>query len=1223
MSGFGSRRNPAAHKQSRRPAASFTLDQVIHTLESAGIPFKIEGRQINADLSGSGHHHIKIAPARGLYLDSTSGKGGTIASLLRQFGVEVPAGAQAPVHPANGGHGSSSTSDEDARRIWNAGWTCTHAQDMPGGWDKGLNAAQKGLRRTKLESQRDTVRAYLTARLGLDHLDHWSRQVRIGKNGLMLNPMHNAGVITGIQRTFFDESGQKSQRKMLGPQGITFCPVPPGVVAPRDLGIGAVKLAGEGWETVAATVQAAGWPGISCQYDGGVVKWANEQALQAKSMTTDQFAQVPAAVFLVDRDASGAGQNASARAVKILRAAGLKAYYAIPPVPDHGGPKGGFKGSDWGDYPKEGLSCEVLAAHLALAIANGDQEMPEIDEPGMALPAQVQIHAWRPSGNPQAPAPSGPTHEVRAGLQTALQQTVSSYLEWMKDKDAPFAPVLMMPTTGTGKSTAAKALTQHVELRTEGGRVCVFVPDHSQADEYAAEGFFHFWGRNPEPTHCGYCPNHVTAQDAMEKGHISQAEVCKSCSNGFAWQIDYYTDGKGKDTGSAAEKVAKAKSMLANRGLDWKKVTPCIWQSHLRDALDAQFVVAASGSYSHSLTRDSLVIFDEHFEPGKGVNVTLQDIDHWSRRNQSIIDRLSLVEAGFGGADEGRAEALASHRQAGQFFKSVAVAMAGWVGKTGAISVDAVLLEAIQGILEAAKKSSKAEIALAGWEKLQFNVAGEMSDNPLRAAHAIAESLKFGDGYVADGQLVVASSLPVMERLAGGQPTVIMDATPDPVIVDVVQAQGGQIINAIAHQNVRIVRYPTRFWGLTALNPRRTGAKRRGKEIQKYQEMMNYHGEDAAFLFHKKAADELIGEVEADGQKYKTRIDGGPVEMLGYWGKHHRAHNAWSGKSLVIVGSFFPPLEAQRSMYQVSRIAALSAGANPENWPVWQDGMQNIADEWISEGDTEVRCHLPLPTDQRIREWLLSRITAETVQAIGRARGANAEKPVDIYIYGGVPLFGLWQHGLAVASASYEADPECLGPTREDCWEDIQEVRAESFADLDKLAGKVIARGGIVTRDALENAAVAVDDQSVEIGESYLFHPSNNIYTRVEQIEKPQISMHHPRVVREWIASRMPILSGHLSARGRNGALVKAAQAAAQRFGEEMAREALQIAESLFKITGGNEARIAEIARETQDYHNASEVEQAAAGVLIETLDPPPDETVTGEGERMIAGVQS
>lgn len=1193
----------------RKPAKSFSIAQVADALANKGIPHKIEGHQVNADLTGSGHHHIKITPAKGLFIDAATGKGGTVSALLRKIGSYVPSdtpqAAQAAAHPANGGKQGRDTTDA-AKKIWNAGWTCTHASDLPGGWDNGLASGKKGAVRERVEHHRDIMRGYLAARLGPDNLDHWSRQVRISADGLMLTPMRQNGVITGIQRTYFDESGAKTERKMLGQHGVHALTPPPGI-APRDLGVGKCILIGEGWETTAAAVQAAGWSGIVAYDAGGLVKWAEAQAGQAKTLTAEQIAAVPAAVFLVDRDVSGTGQKASARAVLILRAAGLKAFFAMPPAPAHGGPKGGAKGSDWGDYPREGIAADVLAAHLALAIAHGDREMPAMEDLGAAQ-CEAKSTPWRPAVAPQSPAQSGPTGEVRDGLQTALQQTVADYISWLSDTDKPFAPVLMQPTTGTGKSTAAKALSKSIEIRMAGGRVCVFVPDHDQADGYENEGFFHFYGRNPEPTHPGFCPAHEMVKEAMEKGHISQAEVCRRCNNGYRWTIDYYSEKEGP-----CEKVETAKKKLSARGLDWKKVIPCRWQTHLRDALAAPFVVAASGSYSHSLTRDSLVIFDEHFEPGKGINVTLQDVDHWAKRNQSIITHLE---------NSGDPEALERHRQAGDFFKSVAQAMAAWVGKTGAISVDPDLLSAISGILEAAKKSRKDDVDLAAWESLKFDAAGELADNPLRAAHAIAESLKFGDGYVHDGQLVVAASLPVMERMATGEPTVIMDATPDPVIVDVVQAQGGRVVNAIAHQNVRIVRHPTRFWGLTPLNSQRSGPDRVVREAERYTSLIDHYHQKTeygktAFLFHKKAWDTLnLGD-------FVTNPDGDPVAYkafpyikLGcfdYWGRGHRAHNRWTNKALVIVGSFFPPLEAQRSMYQVSRIAALSAGADAESWPVWPDDMEMIKDAWVCEGSHDVPCRLPLPADIRIRAWLLTRITAETVQAIGRARGANAENTIDVHIYGGVPLHGLWQHGLAVAA--YEADPECLGKTKAEHMEAMAGVRQDSLARCDALAARVIAKGQTVTRQAMvdEVARPGEDDESHLWGGGIYIHST-----------PPQMEMPDTAVVQEWIATRMPVLSSHLSTKGRNGGLVKAAQSAARRFGEEMAQEALQVAEALFKGTGGDEARIVEIARETQDYHNASKVEQAAAGVLIDMLDPSPGEAMTSVvGALMVAGVPS
>jgi hypothetical protein len=292
---------------------------------------------------------------------------------------------------------------------------------------------------------------------------------------------------------------------------------------------------------------------------------------------------------------------------------------------------------------------------------------------------------------------------------------------------------------------------------------------------------------------------------------------------------------------------------------------------------------------------------------------------------------------------------------------------------------------------------------------------------------------------------------------------------------------------------------------------------------------------------------------------YQVLKDGGPTESLGYWGKHHRAHNGWSLKPLVIVGSFFPPMEAWRAEYQCSRIAALSAGANPENWPAWQDGMEMVKDEWICEGSHEVRCSLPLAADGHIRTWLLNRVTSETVQAVGRARGANAENTIDVHIYGGVPLHGLWQHGLTVDS--YQDDPECLGQTKADHMDAMRGQRDASLGRCDALAARVIAKGQTVTRQAMEDEVNVLLDEAARPGEddeSHLYGGGIYILSTPVQIEMP-----HPDVVKEWIATRMPVLSRHLSTKGRNGALVKAAQSAARRFGEEMVGEAMDIAETL------------------------------------------------------------
>jgi hypothetical protein len=89
-------------------------------------------------------------------------------------------------------------------------------------------------------------------------------------------------------------------------------------------------------------------------------------------------------------------------------------------------------------------------------------------------------------------------------------------------------------------------------------------------------------------------------------------------------------------------------------------------------------------------------------------------------------------------------------------------------------------------------------------------------------------------------------------------------------------------------------------------------------------------------------------------------------------------------------------------------------------------------------------------------------------------------------------------------------------------------------------------------------------------------------------------------VVQEWIAARMPVLSSHLSTKGRNGGLVKAAQSAAKRFGEEMLVEALNLAES-FMTSGFSTDKMTDLAWQTVE-GNSPDSDIIAARLILEAL---------------------
>ncbi|PKY11515.1 hypothetical protein B1757_04700, partial [Acidithiobacillus marinus] len=667
-------------------------------LDSAGIPCRRVGKEIEADFDQSGHLSYKLNPRKGVYF-STTGKKGKIASLLRSHKLPDTAytGQASALPKKNIGI---------ARHIWSSGWTCTHRQDMPVDWDKGLNASQKGAVRIKHAEEREAVITYLTARLGPEHVEeHWLRQIRIARDRLgqimMLVPMYKDGEVVGIQRTYLTPNGKKIVRKMLGQKGVLPLSAPTGVNPAQLAGVRNM-LIGEGFETVAAAIQTAGYGGIVCFDAVGLTVWAESQARVAAEQSKEQLDNTPTATILADNDESQTGQKASAKAVRALRKAGLKAHFALPPLPENGGPKGGPKGSDWGDYPQEGLSHAMLA-HLQMAVSNGDSEMPVLDADDDAKRAELEeTHdfTWLRLAENLADFPVTDTVEqVRDNLKTDFQKLVEDYLDWwgsQRDAKDPslFQPVLFQITTGAGKSRYLKKLITNLPLRKAGVRVCVGVGDHAQAAEFEAVGYFHFWGRQPNEEKCpaAYCPAHEDLAKAVDREHIPQAEYCNSCPHGIAWSIEKVRakleDGNVSSqtqVDDLEERIQQLVALLLRMGLDPGDVLPCPWQQHLKSAMDAQFVVMHHLSYSDSLVNNALYFADESFDIGKTVTINLGDIAQWAKELDGQVRHFSVHPPL---ADEGRETQVKKARMAMQM---LADRMAYWAGqgKSGAVELDA------------------------------------------------------------------------------------------------------------------------------------------------------------------------------------------------------------------------------------------------------------------------------------------------------------------------------------------------------------------------------------------------------------------------------------------------------------------------------------------------------------------------------------------------------
>ena len=820
-----------------------------------------------------------------------------------------------------------------------------------------------------------------------------------------------SGDLVGVQR----EWGRGHKNKKM--QGRHMVPVNP--ASPDVLHSGYVRFPGkrdtlyicEGQVTTAAVAAATGQRTVALFDTAGMAKPPRPMVARA---IRDGATQI-----IVASDGGVGGIKAALEGIHIMQTWGLKIpiVWTVPP-----------EGQDWADIlEREGQD----AVRAALVAGERPIPAPEVSAVASATGAVWSIKPWRQSASPVLPCEAIPVEQARIILKDGVRAMVADYCDWLAQIDErkeqqkkgrlPTArPWLFRPTTGTGKTTEIKALIRNSEIHEAGGGVLGLVPTHEQADAYENDGWWHYYGRSPDSECPGYCPNHAALMEAVEAHHIPQAEFCHKCPNGLKWA------GKIEDLaemGYTGEKLAK--------------IEACVWQQHLRDTLAARFVVAPIASFSETLAgwaadgldasgekamRPRLVTVDEHVQMSMPVEVGLPDIDLWARRTSDTLRMLEIAQARAGivsmvhgdsqfeaikKAQDERREQIIALRAALNLFQVLASEMARMVGKEGRITVAPALLDAVQKVLEADDE----DVTL--WERLEFSKCGKLSMVPLRAAWAVRQTLKFADGHVKDGKIHISGVRPIADRI-GKHPIAFFNATPDPVIVSAVRAHGGQVVDVIAQQHVRIIRRPSRFWGLKS-SGKRAAPEERERAIEQYRALRKLHP-DAVFLVHKKVRDHLDPKHKEEG--------------LGHWGADHRAHDRWAERDIVIVGSFFPPMDTWRGLYQAARVAALTAGANPTDWPEWPDDLQMEQGAWINEGTHEVQSRLPLPTDPRIRAWLLHTITAEVVQAIGRARGANRDPahPSTITIYGGVPLAGLGEYGMTIDS--YETDDQAIGPSR-------------------------------------------------------------------------------------------------------------------------------------------------------------------------------------------------
>lgn len=1033
-------------------------------------------------LKGEGLDAISIHAQSGGWRDHRNGEHGNFRALAEKLKLEVSdfylsAAPAHPVEPQDAEAASKRRKQQWARTQWARGVSAVKPP-RPHGWSQAAwDKDQK-----KYQDCRDAIYDYLLSR-GLDPLPllpmirfstkfHSELDMEMRDQGAdfwFMIPMYEIGKpqipgnICGVQRTYLTFASDKYHpvekigRAMLGTKGVTeLLPMPtsnpislPNVQNHQVLGIG------EGFETVASFVQVVGHGGIICWDWSGLKLWT--------SMTIPRE-NTPVIAFLVDRDKSETGQRESAAGVRRITAQEHgQAVYLLPPAciqPDAKGNR------DWNDLLRQSpdeFAAEIVRAwhksdeNLALAPSPRNGEVVAVTDGQGPSDAEVA----------QTIAEAVARHAAGEALKLGIAEYESAYekyrelmVQWSgmepeERKEKHFKkpvqpPLLIKVTTGVGKSHQIRELIQSTELP-----LLILTRTHDLAKEYEAAGAFRYHGRSepaiPAPAdrytmgfvrenHGDFkasdCFKYSVVQITSENNHVPALTACRECEHGRKFIIDNYHE--------KSEPYKDAVQWFSRNPVSPENVPACLWLSHQMRASHARIVVAPAASFSDSLatwqTEDGavprLIIVDEMPDLAREIRAHSGDIGLAVANAQKAIEYikahaddekpgglLAAVENAGGKPD---AEALIADLHAAiDLFGDVAAWLGGAMDKgiqsvpdEICIKVDALHVDWLPG-------------ATARWEKAEIRY-GREPFVPLRMAKAMIESIQTRTALAEKGILHIRETTKLGEHILHGKPCILLDATPSRAVETIVTAKNGQIVHAIAKQHINLVHYHQFLHGRTW----KTKEHQRDElaRLMTLREQMSAETGNTPNVLTYMPHCTLAG----------TQEDA----AWGYFGRDDVGQDRWKAQDLLIYGGpLFSPT-TQAVTYNTELMLMRLAGM--ENLPDWSCEIERRQE--ITVGDKRVESKAPLPTDTYLRDWVLGDYGRRIAQAIGRVRGvwASADKPINVWIAGGLPLAGLAEHGITVNEYRQEKLIDLRDEKHREAIEKVQvAVAALQAADAD------------------------------------------------------------------------------------------------------------------------------------------------------------------------------
>jgi hypothetical protein len=1035
-------------------------------LAAAGICFR-GGRWLR--LRGADLDAISVNAASGAWKDHRSGDHGNFHALCQKLGID-----HGGIHIDSAAiHGATTQQEKAARKsmqwaktVWNRGIPAVQPK-RPAGWAQEAWDADQ----SQYSDHRETIYDYLSSRglypIQFMHLIRIQHELNprykdgkpdnvdaemedAGADFAFLMPMYTIGKaeipenICGIQRTFLSfpidyQPVKKIGRAMLGRKGITtLSPTGKPVLLPES---GPVIGSGEGFENVAPFVQIMRRPGAVCWDWSGLKAWSESLAPREDS---------PTIAFLVDSDKSETGQRESAAAVRrIMAHEHGKAVYLLPPESIQPDDKGN---RDWSDLLRQ--SPDYFAAEIVHAWHKSDENL-----------------ALTPASNDTPAITRGPKDaEIAQAIAEAVERNIAfqraesavrdympkykEHIEKIRDwknipeeerkekklKKPKLPPLLVKVTTGVGKSHLIREIVQAFKDVP----LLILTRTHDLAEEYAKVGAFHYHGRSmPDapPMH----KNGYTIFDLLEKGaifktsdcfkypivelvaaknHAPSTTACRECTYGKKYILETYHE--------ESEPFKKANEWFLSNSIIADSVPACPWLYHQSDAARAKVVVAPYASYSDTLaqyrtperTLERLVLVDEVPDLTRQIRATSDDMGVYAQKCVDEVSYLSChTQTGKKDAEE-LANLIADNQSALYLFQRAGAWLGSSVGKKGMQNIPDEMRRLVNEL-----HIDWLPGATARWEKAELRY-GYDPFVPLRIMKGLVESISTRTAIVDAGAIHVHEITSLGDRITKGLPTILLDATPSPAVEFLVRRKGGQVVDAIAKQHVRIVHFNQYLHGCTWKN--------KDHQKQELSNLLDLRGRMIAetgnvpvvltYMAHCELADKT-----EDGE-------------WGYFGRDDVGQDNWKSRDMQIFGGqiFSPTTQAMSYNSQL----LLKRLAGDESSPDWSADVRWGVE--VTVGNKVITSMAPLPPDPVLRAWVLDDYARRMVQCIGRARAvwATDDKPINIWIAGGLPLAGLPAYGLEVSE--YRKERKNMNDAKSQATQERVQVAVAALQAADK-----------------------------------------------------------------------------------------------------------------------------------------------------------------------------